>query len=270
VTKEIKKLTAELNRVKNLQPNLRLQFDNGESFKKFDVNEPWKEYEDVITNEMEKLKNENPFLEPDTDENPYGLTLLNLYKKTPERVAEYNKALMEYYSEHEVYLRKTKVSFYKENLTLILKIELNNTGNTPGENIDLYMHFPDGFILSQKEDYYSKEVEPSPPELSTYSLAPYDMSKMLNRFAFPILPNIDLSGFSIKKTNSYDVNDHFKIIKHNHVGSVYPLYITFDNFEAVQSFEITYKITAANMVDMVDGKLNVIINKIPDTDFDDN
>ncbi|MGN6195486.1 MAG: PIN domain-containing protein [Ginsengibacter sp.] len=268
VAKEIKKLTAELNRVKNLQPSLRLQFDSGEVYKKYDVNEPWKEYEDVIANEMEKVKKENPFLEPETDENPYGLTLLNLYKKTPERVAEYNKALEEYYSEYEVYLHKTKVSFYKENLTLILNIELSNTGNTPAENIDLYMHFPDGFTLSQKEDYYSKETEPSPPELSSYSLAPYDMSKMLTRLAFPVLPNIDLGGFSIKKTNSYDVRDHFKIIKHNHTGSVYPLYATFDTFEDVKSFEITYQITAANMVDMVEGKLNVIINKMADTEFD--
>ena len=132
------------------------------------------------------------------------------------------------------------------------------------------MHFPDGFVLSQKEDYYSKEIEPSPPELSTYSLAPFDMSKMLTRFAFPSLANIDLSGFSIKKTNSYDVKDHFKTIKHNHAGSVYPLYATFDSFEEVQSFEITYKITAANMVDMVEGNINVIINKIPDTDIEVN
>ncbi|MCA2608772.1 MAG: hypothetical protein IM598_04355 [Chitinophagaceae bacterium] len=269
VTKEIKKLTAELNRVKNLQPILRLQFDNGETFKKFDVTEPWKEYQDVIAKEMEKIKNENPLLVPEADDNPSGLTLLNLYKKTPERVAEYNKALMEFYSEYEVFLHKTKVSFYKENLTLILNIDLSNTGNTPAENIDLYMHFPDGFTLSQKEDYYSQEREPSPPELSTYSLAPFDMSKMLTRFAFPTIPNIDLSGFSIKKTNSYDVKDHFKIIKHNHSGSVYPLYATFNTFEDVKSFEITYHITAANMVDMVEGKLNVVINKISDSEFDD-
>ena len=56
VAKEIKKLTAELNRVKNLQPSLRLQFDTGEVYKKYDVSEPWKEYEDVIAIEMEKVK----------------------------------------------------------------------------------------------------------------------------------------------------------------------------------------------------------------------
>jgi len=201
VAREIKKLTTELNRVKNLQPLLRLQFDTGDVFKKYDVNEPWKEYEDVIAEEMEKVKKEHPFLEPDTDENPYSFALLNLHKKTPERVAEYNKALEEYYSEYEVYLHKTKVSFYKKNLTLLLNIEISNKGNTPAENIDLYMHFPDGFTLSQKEDYYSRETEPSPPERSTYSLAPYNMSKMLTRFTFPSIPNMDLSGFSIKKTS---------------------------------------------------------------------
>lgn len=44
--KEIKKLTFELNRVKNLQPKLRLQFDNGETHKAFDIKEPWKECEE--------------------------------------------------------------------------------------------------------------------------------------------------------------------------------------------------------------------------------
>jgi len=266
--KEIKKLTTELSRVKNLQPSLRLQFDTGETYKKYDVNEPWKEFESVIADEIEKVKKENPFLEPETNDSPSVLTLSNFYKKTPERVAEYNKALEKYYYEYEVYLHKTKVSFYKKNLTIILNIELSNMGNTPAENIDLYMHFPDGFTLCEKEDYYTKEIEPSPPELSTYSLAPYDMSKMFTGLTFPVLPNIDFSGFSIKKTNSYDVKDHFKIIKHNHTAPVYPLYVTFDTYEDVKSFEITYKITAANMVDMIEGKLNVIINKIDNAEFD--
>jgi len=69
------------------------------------------------------------------------------------------------------------------------------------------------------------------------------------------IPNLDLSGSPIKKTNSDDVKDHFKMIKHNHAGTVNALYATFDSFEDVQSFEITYKITAPNMVDMVEGDL---------------
>ena len=267
-TREIKKLTTELNRIKNLQPKLRLQFENGELFKKFDVNEPWKEYKEVIANEMERVKKEHPFLVPESNENPYELSLLSLYKKTPEKVEKFNEALKEYYADYEVYLHKTRVSFYKENLTLLLNIEISNSGNTPGEDIDLYMHFPDGFSLSRKDDYYSKESEPFPPDLSMYSLAPIDMSKILTRFAFPILPDINSGGFSITKSNSYDVKDQFKSIKHNHSGSVYPLYVTFDRFEDVHSFEITYKITAANMVDMVESNLKVIVSKILELDED--
>ena len=268
-TREIKKLTTELNRIKNLQPKLRLQFDNGELFKKFDVDEPWKEFGEVIANEMERVKNEHPFLVPETNENLYELSLLSLYKKTPEKVEKFNEALREYYSDYEVYLHKTRVSYYKENLTLILNIEINNSGNTPGEDIDLYMHFPDGFSLCRKADYYSKDTEPSPPDLSTYSLAPIDMSKMLTRFAFHTLPDINSGGFSITKSNSYDVRYHFNSIKHNHCGSVYPLYLTFDRFEDVQSFEIAYKITAANMVDIVESTLKVIVTKILDVEEDD-
>lgn len=269
-TKEIKKLSTELNRITNLQPKLKLQFDDGATFKKFNVNEPRREYETVIANEMERIKTENPFLEPETDKNPLELSLFNLYKKTPEKVVKYNEVLKEYYTSYEVYLHKTKVSFYKKDLTLILYIEISNLGNTPGEDIDLYMHFPDGFTLSKKDEYYSKEREPTPPELSMYSLAPFDMSQMMPHFPFHKLPDIDLRGFSITKSNSYDVKDHFKSIKHNHIGTVYPLYITFDRFEDVQSFDITCKITAANMVDMIEGKISVIVTKISDSEIGEN
>lgn len=269
-TKEIRKLTVELNRVKNLQPSLKLQFENGETYKKFDIKEPWKKYEDVINNQMARLRKEYPFLEAETDENPYLLSLLKLYKKTPEKVEKYNKALEKYYSNYEAYLRKTKVLFFKEKLTIVLNIDISNMGNTPAENIDLYMHFPDGFTLRHKDENYSDEIKPFPPELSAYSLAPFDMSNSIPRLAIPKISDIDLSGFSIKKTNSYDVNDHFKIVKHNHLVSVYPLYLTFDNFDDVKSFEIIYKITAANMVDMIEGVLNVIVNKIPNTEFEEN
>jgi len=262
--KEIRKLITELDRVKNLQPKLRLQFDNGEAYKKFDVEEPWKEYEDEIIKEMEIIKEKNPLLEPEKEDDSDKFRMFNLYKRTPERVASYNEALKEFYSDYEIYLRKNKVYAYKEKLTIILKIELSNSGNTPAEDIDVYMHFPDGFKLGEKDDYYAKESEPSPPDLAFHSMAPHDFSKIMPSLMMPRLPNFDLGGFSIKRTNSYDVNDHFRSIKHNHVGKINTMYVMFDRFEDVKNFEIDYEITAANMVEIEKGKLIVIAEKIED------
>lgn len=267
--KEIKKLTVELNRIKNLQPKLRLQFDNGETQKAFDIKEPWKEYEDEIIETLEAIRAANPFLEPDLETNQERFQLFDLYKKTPDKVARYNEALQEYYSDYELYLKKNKVYAYKEKLTVILKIELSNFGNTPAEDIDLYMHFPDGFRLGEKDDYYAKEREPSPPDLSSYSMAPIDFSTLIPSLMTSHLSNINLGRFSIKKTNSYEVKDYFKNIKHNHIGRVNPLYVTFDRFEDAKNFEITYKITAGNMVDIEENSLHVIINKIEDFDSEE-
>ncbi|MFH1118241.1 MAG: PIN domain-containing protein [Bacteroidota bacterium] len=262
--KEIRHLKTELNRVKNLQPKLRMQFDNGESHIKFDIEEPCKENENEIMEIMDRIKQANPLLELDPYANP-SIFSLGLYQKTPEKVDEYNAAMSQFYSDYEIYFRRSKIYSYKDNLTVILNIEISNNGNTPAENIDLYMHFPDGFTLCEKDDYHEKELEPTPPNLSSFSMAPPDFYGFMRTMAVPTFPDINLGGFSIKKTNSYDVNDHFNIIKHNHSAKVYPLYVTFDSYIDVMNFEISYRITAANMVDIVDGKLHVVINKIVNT-----
>ncbi|MCK9399625.1 MAG: PIN domain-containing protein [Bacteroidales bacterium] len=259
--KENKRLTIELNRLKNLQPKLRLQFKNGETHKEYVINEPLKEYEAEIMETMDNIKQNHPLLEPDLNNEAHNMFPINFYPRTPENVEKYNKALLKYFSSYEVYLRKNKIFDYKRDLTIILNIEIINNGNVPAQNIDLYVYFPDGFRLCEKEDYSENELEPAPPELSEYSLAPVDFSKIMRSMPRFTFPDINISGFSIKKTNSYEVKDHFNSIKHNHICELTPLYLTFDRFEEANSFEISYKITAANVVDIEKGTMNIIIKK---------
>jgi hypothetical protein len=70
-----------------------------------------------------------------------------------------------------------------------------------------------------------------------------------------------LSGFSLRKTNSYEVKDHFKRIKHGHQVSVNALVMTFPTFDSAASFQIDYRVTAANMPVPLTGKLNVKVVK---------
>lgn len=262
IAKEIKKLTQEVNKYKNLQPKLHLRFDNEETHIKFDMKEPPSEFESEIAEEMEKLKAENPFLEVDLPGNQ-RYSALNLFPKTPEKVEKYNKALEEYFEQFYVYLHQTKMASYKTRLTVELNIRIYNVGSTPAEDIDLYMHFPDGFTLSDKNDFYSKETEPVPPKLSEYQLAFPDLSMSFQplRIRMPDITALNVGSFSIKRTNSYDVKDNFSKLKHGFSIGVTTLYASFDTFDDVKNFEIEYSISAANAVDFVEGKLRVVINK---------
>jgi hypothetical protein len=67
--------------------------------------------------------------------------------------------------------------------------------------------------------------------------------------------------FSLTKTNSYKVEDAFPRIKHGQAGIIRPLMILFDSYESASSFQITYRISAANLPEPVKGALNVVIKK---------
>lgn len=100
-------------------------------------------------------------------------------------------------------------------------------------------------------------------------MAPIDFSTLMPSLMTSHFSNNNLGGFSIKKTNSYEVKNHFKSIKHNYKRRVNPLYVMFGRFEDAKSFEITYKITAGNMVGIEENSLHVIINKIEDFDSEE-
>jgi len=262
--KEIKKLATELNHLKNLQPKLNLSFDNGKSFIHFDMHEPWKTMEDEIQQEMLLIKEKHPLEKPDEKKENQSLLNFSFYPKTPEKVDKYNAAMETFYWDYEIYLRQRMDFDYKQKLTLVLNIELCNEGTTPAKDGHIYLHFPNGFTLVEEKDYYGKGIEPRPPDPASFEMAPYDLSHLLGANYFPNLPDINFGGFSIEETNSYDVNDQFTTINHHFCRPIRPLYVLFDTFEAAQSFEISYEVTAANIADKLTGTLSVVLNKILD------
>jgi len=259
-TRELKRLTAEVNRLKNLQPVLSMLFDNDKQHKTFKVSEPWRDYEYAVVEGIAEIKTKHPYLKPEQQQqNSLGLMLLDLYQKTPEKVEKYNAALGDYFKQYESYLRRKFGGNYKRSLTLQIELSVSNTGTTPADNVDIYLHFPDGFVLREQDEYYKVEPEPDPPELSHYQLAPLDLTKYLYpspNFALPSIGN-----FSIKKTNSYEVTDARPTVKHHYSYLLKKLFVTFDSYEEVKGFAIEYSITASNLVDKAEGTLHVAIEK---------
>jgi hypothetical protein len=191
-------------------------------------------------------------------------------------IERYNKYLEKCYQEYNKYLEKI-LEYEKLNFGKIeLEIDLINEGTYPANDIDIHLHFPDGFMLY---DYIEcKEIqEPSKPisfvnfvnfsigETSIFDLKSLVKPEINHSILFQSqnnnrqLPNV--SNPKITKTNSYDVDVHIRKCKHHQREHFSKLYVIFDNYEDIISFNIDYSIIADNIPNKIIGELKVIINK---------
>ena len=266
---EIKKLSVELNLLKNRQPKLDFLFSNGKEFFSTSIDRPRPIVQHEIDLKMNSIKTEYPILVMDNEEKEEENSLkilrrgFNLFPKTPEKIEKYNAALESFYSEYEDFLKQEKIRFYKDQLTISIHLELSNIGTLPADDVDIYMHFPDGFILSENRPS-EKLKKPELPDLAEFQMAMPKVSRLFNPIAFDYMKGKlkpDSGNFSIKKTNSYDVRQHLISLKHNEQISIRTLYCTFNNYEEAKNFSIDFNITSGNIVQKITGTLHVVINK---------
>lgn len=69
------------------------------------------------------------------------------------------------------------------------------------------------------------------------------------------------SSFRLKKTNSYDISDHFARIKHGTTENLPELTLVFDSFDEASSFNCDYTIRVGNLPEPIAGKLHFVIEK---------
>jgi hypothetical protein len=257
VIKENNKLKEQINKYKSGVPKLSLQFDNDESFiairlKRFD-------FSDFKSLKMSEIEREHPYMEVPKED-----TLRWAFRHpfvNEESIKNYNLDLAKFYLEYETYLSECEAHFVKLNLTESIKFKLFNKGVIPAGDIDVKLHFPDGFSLKDRKPKNTAE-KPRPPFKpgEALTLNPYIFSSIAR-------PNIDALSFpakgspSIKKTNSYDVAFDLDTLKHNQEFIFEELFVTFDSFENAVGFKVDYKIFAANIPDVLTGQLNVIVEK---------
>ncbi len=80
--------------------------------------------------------------------------------------------------------------------------------------------------------------------------------------ARPSLPDFRMtSSFSIERTDSYDVRDHFPRIKHGDRVPLPEMFLTFDSYESAGSFSCQYTIRPANLPTPITGDLHFVIEK---------
>ncbi len=276
--KKIKLLEKQIDELSQNLPEVDLYWHNNK--KEIIVNlkepsEPFKKAE--LYEELEKVKESNPHLDSNLkpieeaeDSNTEYDSIVTLHKSlissfNPMNIdnKEYNKKLDNFYLGYKKYL----IFKYKlENLRnygFKANLVLQNLGSVPAENIDVNLHFPNGFIVLDKWELENRLSEPSPPDL--YPRNPLIDSSLLSSLNLgPSSQNPpNVSGFSINKSKSHDVDLKVRYLKHNRAIELDPLYIVFNSFKSAKSFNIDYKFQIANFPSEVTGSLKVLIKKMP-------
>ena len=144
-------------------------------------------------------------------------------------------------------------------------IVLVNEGSSPAEDVDINFHFPDGFTLHERDELPTFPCEPSPPAEPRTQIE--ILQSRMGRLDIGSLGHLNVpsfqppSSFSKKRTNSYDIDDHFRRIKHGFHVELPEIFLIFDSFENAVSFNCDYEVRVGNLPDPISGKLNFVIEK---------
>lgn len=281
--KQIKELEKEILELKRRVPELRLHLPNNSDRVNYEVIKPLPpdlNVDETIKRHIEKLKEKFPKLpgiEIDAQSiAPSSKTIGQIYgsdqpEVLPWEIVSYNKQLEDFFENYSQYLAEYIPWSEIRSRIFLLEISIFNSGTCPAEDIDIFMHFPDGFTLHKTLDLNMPE-KPEPPSFPSPktreerlkhmipSLAPSALSQIALPPNFQNRTQPNVSSPNIRHTNSYDVNVHVRKLKQNKSESFYPIFIVFDSFTQVSSFRIDYKIVAENLPKPVTGELHVIFN----------
>lgn len=266
LVKENRQLSNEVLRLKSLCPRLVLRFsdfDDSVIHSEFELEAPCAEKSFDKKDLLNRLNNDYP------EEHPSSIPRNTLYavleQITDGEYTRYNRDRELYFKKMLQYIDLIGEYNILRKRTLPLRLELRNIGTVPGKDIDLHIHFPDGFELFTEDDFPEEPVEPSPPvkprstgEITKDFLVSGPMIPSLNN----IMPHFGPPDpFDLKKTNSYDLTDHYTDLKHGYIREIKQLFVVFPSYDDAKSFSFEYVITAANLPSQERGTLNIVVNK---------
>jgi rRNA-processing protein FCF1 len=277
--KRIQELELEVQKLKNAQPDLKLLFEGSESNAYFPLPTPTQLSAHEIATKISEIRTAHPtaptggFNPLITSPNEYVNFFIENASITPADIDRHNGRLETFYRAYETYLRRVNDFCEIRSRTIQLDILLVNRGSTPANDIDIYMHLPDGLeVFESFEDEVPVEpIAPSKPmslmEESLSQIVQLTMGPSAAMFdrhlgvtARDLVPR-NVSGPTIRRTNSFEVRIHVRDLKHNLQTKLDPLFVRFDNLASVKSFPIGYSLYAANVPDAISGKLHVILRR---------
>jgi rRNA-processing protein FCF1 len=279
--KKIRELESQIRELQNARPRLRLAFADGSNSTKRNFQRADELSESDLVDRIAEMKRTYPKMMERAENSkasppghPFSAILnagASLSQIPSKAIREYNEALDRYFAGYQEYLEQLAEFYAWERRTAALNILLVNDGTSPADDVDIFMHFPDGFELIRGDQYAAEPKAPKQPRKPRSMLE--EMAD--TRFAFPdyltgpLYPNLDFSSRlaapanatrpRIKRTNSYDVDVSLPKAKHGLNEELDVMYITFESLSIIRNFTIDYTIHAANLPQRITGSLHVTV-----------
>lgn len=270
VEKKIKRLEQENLLLKTSIPKLKIGFEGGNEYKKIQIKESSLVTKDhFIRTAMQHIRDELPHMEinikKDSNENTLFSISLQLSTLSQEQVDQYNLDLERYFDRYQQYLELLYEFMRQKELSYPIELFILNEGSVPGEEIDVHLHFPDGFDLMYPDSLIKRPKKPDPPYKPKHRM---DFGShfihtpsFISSTELTSRTNFNLNKPTIKKTNSYDVSMFRRSIKHSYSIKLDDLVMVYAERDHIKNYQIDYEISAANMPQRVKGKLNIIFEK---------
>lgn len=259
-----KELQKELIAFKNRAPKVILEFVEGGKFLKPEPKVVANSKEEFVANRMSKIKGEYGYLKKiELEENNLNniIKAATSYGISDDQIQRYNSELDLFFEKYEIHYSSIYENLSYLNDCIEIKLLIKNEGTAPASDIDLQLHFPDGFELHTVKKLPEISKKPEPPYKPKHRFD-FQRSASFSPY-FPGINSVPKSNFDfnapkITKTNSYNVDFHLQSLKHNQSFEFETLYLKFENRDLAENFNIEFKIMIANYPHIIDGKLNVI------------
>lgn len=277
----IRELETEIRELKATQPKLSVIFEDEHQHTVLALGPLVVPDPDIEDEALRELREQHPKLTPPQSNESENLTTprsaaslmrgFNLSNSiSPEDIKKYNVQLEKFYEEYSRYLQKDLQHRELKSRSGKIQLWLLNSGTAPAEDIDVFLHFPDGFQLAPRLPDAPKP--PSPPAKPLTELE--KLTRPAGRVFDPMfltpprpVPNLrpspepNVSSPRIKRTNSYDVSYEVRYVKHGIRVLLSELFVIFDSLESAHSFQIHCEILAANVPQKVAGELHVVVKE---------
>lgn len=270
---EIAQMGSQFESNQEFKPSLEVLFGNGLQAFKIRTSSLKRIMTDKVTL-LDAYKKKYPLLEIPTIENQDNLSEMLqamvapfaslLQEASPEN---YNNYLKKCYDDYNKYL--DALQEYEDNNGYIIEcpLILKNTGNAPAEDVDVFLHFPDGLNLYKRRDVPKKPEEPPEPmPQSDFAAKQFDFLNPSIHFPLSIphagplnVPPPNVSSPGIKKTHSYEVDFSVKKVKHNQFEELSGLFTDIGRDNKPRSFQIDYRINAYNVPNEIYGQISIEI-----------
>ena len=185
------------------------------------------------------------------------------YQMTDSEYAEKIRAIYKrdwehYLEKYESYLKNLKQIESRCNVALELKI--SNSGESPANEVNLIMTFPDEQEVFMQDDPPKKQESPEVPT-KRHTLSPQMCIMNRKRDAPNYKKLMHPEPYSLRKEREYTFRFKHGKLSHNWCVTLPTLIISFASYESAGPIQIKYRISADNLPQPTEGELNVIIKK---------